>query len=163
MKRVLLTGMSGTGKSAVIRELAARGHAAVDLDDAAWSAWVDAEGDPTGARPGKDWLWRADRVGDLLGADGAGILFVSGCAPNMGAFLGRFDHVVLLRAPALVMLARLASRTDNPYGKRPEEVAAVLGNLREVEPRLRAVAGHEVDTDAPLDEVVARVLRCVGA
>jgi dephospho-CoA kinase len=162
MKRVLLTGMSGTGKSAVIRELASRGHAAVDLDDAAWSAWVDAEGDPTGARPGKDWLWREDRVRELLAADVRGVLFVSGCAPNMGAFLGHFDHVVLLRAPALLMLARLASRTDNPYGKRPEEAAAVLANLREVEPRLRAAAGHEVDTDAPLDEVVARVLRCVG-
>ena len=102
-------------------------------------------------------------MGALIAADGAGMLFVSGCASNMGPFLGRFHHVVLLRAPALVMLARLASRTDNPYGKRPEEVAAVLANLREVEPRLRAVAGHEVDSDAPVDEVVARVLRCVGA
>jgi len=163
MKRVLLTGMSGTGKSAVIRELAVRGHAAVDLDDGAWSAWVDAEGDPTGARPGKDWLWREDRVRDLLAADGPGTLFVAGCAPNMGAFLRRFDHVVLLTAPVGVMLARLASRTDNPYGKRPEEVAGVLANLRDVEPRLRTVAGHEVATDAPLAEVVARVLRCAGA
>jgi broad-specificity NMP kinase len=163
MKRVLLTGMSGTGKSALIRELAARGYAAVDLDDGAWSAWADAEGDPTGARPGEDWLWREDRVAALLDADGEGTLFVAGCAPNMGAFLGRFDHVVLLTAPVAVMLTRLATRADNPYGKRPEEVAAVLVNLREVEPRLRAAAGHEVDTDAPLAEVVARVLRCVGA
>jgi shikimate kinase len=80
----------------------------------------------------------------------------------MGRFLDRFDDVVLLRAPAEVMLARLAARTDNPYGKRPEEIAAVLANLREVEPRLRGVAGHEVDTDAPLAEVVARVLSCAG-
>jgi shikimate kinase len=163
MKRVLLTGMSGTGKSAVIRELAARGHAAVDLDDGAWSVWVDAAGDPTGARPGKDWLWREDRVRDLLATDRAGVLFVAGCAPNMGTFLDRFDHVVLLTAPVGVMLARLATRADNPYGKRPEEVAAVLANLREVEPRLRVRAGHVVGTDAPLAEVVARVLRCAGA
>jgi len=162
MKRVLLTGMSGTGKSAVIRELAALGHAAVDLDADGWSTWVDAEGDPTGARPGKDWAWREDRVRDLLTGDGAGVLFVAGCAPNMGAFLGHFDHVVLLTAPVEVMLARLAARTDNPYGKRPEEVARVLANLREIEPRLRAVAGHEVATDGPLAEVVTRVLRCAG-
>ncbi len=33
MKRVLLTGMSGTGKTSVIRALAARGFRAVDTDD----------------------------------------------------------------------------------------------------------------------------------
>ena len=32
MKRVLITGMSGTGKSAVIQELASRGYPAHDLD-----------------------------------------------------------------------------------------------------------------------------------
>jgi septin family protein len=40
MKRVLLTGMSGTGKSTVINELAARGYKAVDTDDHGLSDWV---------------------------------------------------------------------------------------------------------------------------
>jgi dephospho-CoA kinase len=33
VKRVLLAGMSGTGTSSVVRELAARGYNAVDTDD----------------------------------------------------------------------------------------------------------------------------------
>ncbi len=33
VKRVLVTGMSGTGKSNVVRELVARGYRAVDTDD----------------------------------------------------------------------------------------------------------------------------------
>jgi dephospho-CoA kinase len=33
VKRVLITGMSGTGKSTVIAELAARGYNAADTDD----------------------------------------------------------------------------------------------------------------------------------
>ncbi len=37
MKCVLLTGMSGTGKSTVIEELAARGYKAVDADADGWS------------------------------------------------------------------------------------------------------------------------------
>jgi predicted ATPase len=43
MKRVLITGMSGTGKSSVIQELAARGYRAHDLDTPEWSEWIDAD------------------------------------------------------------------------------------------------------------------------
>jgi hypothetical protein len=40
VKRVLLTGMSRTGKSTRIVALAARGYKAVDADAAAWSRMV---------------------------------------------------------------------------------------------------------------------------
>ena len=33
---VLVTGMSGTGKSTVLAELARRGHAVVDTDERGW-------------------------------------------------------------------------------------------------------------------------------
>ncbi|MEO1678680.1 MAG: hypothetical protein AAFU80_11045 [Pseudomonadota bacterium] len=45
----LITGMSGTGKSTVISELARQGHRALDLDQDGWSRWAPCEGDPTGA------------------------------------------------------------------------------------------------------------------
>ena len=38
-KRVLLTWMSGTGKSSVIRALRARGFRAVDTDDGRYEPW----------------------------------------------------------------------------------------------------------------------------
>ena len=87
MKRVLITGMSGTGKSAVVRELAARGYPAVDLDTHEWSTWVDADpADPLTPREGKDWVWREDSVRKLLSEHQSGTLFVSGCAQNMNRF-----------------------------------------------------------------------------
>jgi dephospho-CoA kinase len=49
MKRVLITGMSGTGKSTVILELAARGYKAVDLDSDEFSEWT-----PINAKRGTD-------------------------------------------------------------------------------------------------------------
>lgn len=167
MKCVLLTGMSGTGKSTLIGELAARGYKAVDLDTDEWSEWVDVAfvGDPTSpespVEPGRDWVWREDRVHDLLSTEDADVLFVGGCAENMGTFRARFDHIVLLSAPATVIVERLATRTTNPYGKRAEEVARVLGLLHTIEPLLRRIAGHDVDTCAPLDQVVAQVLQLV--
>jgi shikimate kinase len=148
--KVLLTGMSGTRKSTVIREFAARGYKAVDADDG-WSE--------TG--PDGDWVWREERIQRLLSSEAGGVLFLSGCATNQGKFYPQFDHIILLSAPAAVIVHRLATRTNNPYGSHPDELACVLGHLETVEPLLRSTAGHEVDTSVPLDEVVATVLRLV--
>lgn len=159
--------MSGTGKSTVIRELAARGYQAVDADSDVFSEWVtvndDVNAPGTPVEANRDWVWRADRMQALLSATEAELLFVSGCAPNMGQFLPQFDHVILLSAPAAVIVERLATRTTNAYGQRPEEVARVLSLIETVEPLLRRVATHEIDTSASLEEVVAAVLQLVQA
>ena len=152
MKRVLLTGMSGTGKSSVVRELAARGYKAIDTDDG-WS-----EPQPDGRQ-----RWREDAVDELLATEDADVLFVAGCEQNQAKFHARFDHIVLLSAPVETMLERLATRAGNPYGRQPDELRRVLDDLETVEPLLRRVADHEVRTTAPLDEVVATVLRLVDA
>ena len=162
MKRVLLTGMSGTGKSTVTVALAARGYKAIDLDSDAYSKWVEVAED-SGVLPDRDWVWREDRVQDLLSTEDTGLLFVSGCAQNMGRFLPQFDQVILLSAPGEIIAERLATRTTNSYGKSPAEVARVLDLIETVEPLLRRVAGHKIDTSVGLDKVVAEVLQITQA
>jgi dephospho-CoA kinase len=162
MKRILVTGMSGTGQSTVIRELAARGYKAVDADSDEFSHWVEVEGpEYTEIAPvdgNRDWVWREDRIQDLLSTEDTDVLFVSGCAENMPQFFPQFDLIVLLSAPTSVIVERLRTRTTNQYGKKPEEVARVLSLKKSVEPRLRRVAGYEIDTSAPLEKVVGMLL-----
>jgi hypothetical protein len=155
--------MSGIGKSTVIEELAARGYRALDTNYGGLSELVSVLGDePTGLDPGQDWLWREDCIQTPLSADDVDVLFLAGTSPNQEKFYPLFDHIVLLTAPAEVIVGRLATRTNNPYGKRLAEVARVLGLLQTVEPMLRRGAGHVIDTSIPLDHVEARVLRLVG-
>ncbi len=55
------------------------------------------------------------------------------------------------------------TRTNNAYGKAPEELRRFLDDVKTVEPLLRRVATHEVRTTVPLNEVVTTILRLVDA
>ncbi|MBO0810206.1 MAG: hypothetical protein J2P32_18085 [Actinobacteria bacterium] len=144
--------MSGTGKSSLVASLAALGYKAVDTDD----GWCEPL--PDGRQ-----RWREEAIQALLATEDADLLFVAGCEENQVKFHSRFDHIVLLSAPADVLTGRLAARTNNPFGKRADEFRRFQADLRDVEPRLRAIADCEIDTSRPLPEVVRAVLRAVGA
>jgi len=161
---VLLTGMSGTGKSTIIAELAARGYKAVDTDYGGWSevVTVPASSGESGLGVGRDQLWREDRIAHLLSTEDTDALFVSGCAPNQSTFYPQFDHIVLLSAPASVMTERLVTRTNNPYGKDADELRRVLALKQTVEPMLRRAADVEIDTSVPPDQVVEQILGLVS-
>jgi dephospho-CoA kinase len=154
VRRVLVTGMSGTGKSSALEALARRGHRVVETDVDGWSEWVDGED--------AGWFWREDRMTELLASESERTLFVSGCVSNQGTFYDRFDAVVLLSAPADVLLDRIDRRTTNDYGKTADERELVLLHLETVEPLLRATCTHELDASGPLEDIVDE-LEAIGA
>jgi hypothetical protein len=145
--------MSGTGKSTALAELGRRGFRVVDTDLPGWSEWIPAEGSAEG-----EWLWREDRIAELLASEDERTLYVSGCVSNQGKFYDRFDAIVLLSAPAEVILDRVEDRTTNDYGKAPEERDLVLSHLAWVEPLLRETCTHEIDASRPLDDVVGALI-----
>ena len=144
-----MTGMSGTGKSSALAELRTRGFDVVDTDEPGWTEWSDEE---------DGYVWREDRISELLARDRPVPLYVSGTVTNQGRFYPRFDAVVLLSVPVDAVLRRIASRTANDYGKTPEQRALILQHVAEVEPLLRATCTHEIDAAQPLDAVVAELV-----
>jgi adenylate kinase family enzyme len=144
--------MSGTGKSTLLAELATRGHWTVDTDYGDYFETVDGES-----------LWIETRIDELLSTeDPRGLLFVQGTTRNQVVFYPRFDHVVLLSAPRELVVERLRTRTNNSYGRRAAEIAAILQDLAEVEPLLRASATFEVVTTVPVEVVADAVLAHVS-
>jgi RNase adaptor protein for sRNA GlmZ degradation len=140
MKRVLITGMSGTGKSTAVAAMGEMGYRAVDTDTDEWSEWIRPA-------PGEwDWVWREDRISELLAAASDQDLFVAGCKSNQGKFRSRFEHVVLLSAPTAVILDRLENRTTNNYGKSTADLDRIIRDIGTVEPLLRSVCDLEINT-----------------
>jgi shikimate kinase len=158
MSKILVTGMSGTGKSTVLTELGRRGYRVVDTDDPGWREYREGVGSSAELHRG-EWLWVEEEITRLLlDSDQDRSLFVQGCVRNQSKFYDRFDAVVLLSAPADVILDRVARRTTNNYGKTPVERAMILDDLARVEPLLRASCTHELDAGRPLNQVVADLI-----
>jgi adenylate kinase family enzyme len=154
MSRVLVTGMSGTGKSAALAELGRRGYRVVETDEPGWCEYREYVDSSNELHRG-EWLWVEDKITGLLDSEDGRSLFVEGCVRNQSKFYDRFDAVVLLSASADVILDRVARRTTNDYGKTPSERAMIVDDLARVEPLLRKGCTHELDASRPLAEVVA--------
>jgi thymidylate kinase len=153
MSKILVTGISGTGKSTALAELGRRDYRVVDTDEPGWREYRRYES-PDELHRG-EWLWLEQPMTRLLDSDDGRSLFVAGCAANQSRFHDRFDAIILLSTPADVLLDRVTRRTTNDYGKTPLERAMILDDLANVEPLLRASCTHELDASRPLDEVVA--------
>jgi hypothetical protein len=116
---LLITGMSGTGKSTVLAELARRGRRVIDTDHGGY-AIETAEGQ----------MWDEARITQLLDSPGEKIL--AGCVPNQGAFYSRFAAVVLLSAPdrAHHQPVRPDTGAAGPDHRRPRRRRAVAAGGR---------------------------------
>lgn len=146
MTHMLITGMSGAGKSTLLGELEQRGHRTVDLD---YDGWTTASA-----------LWDEPRLSALLATSGSVIL--CGTAENQGRFYDRLQHVVLLSAPLEVLLQRVGSRTNNPYGASANDRYAIERHVNEVEPLLRAGATAELDGVRPVTFLADSVETLLG-
>lgn len=147
MARILVTGMSGAGKTTLLDELARRGHRTVDTD---YDGWTTA-----------DVTWDEARMSTLLSTHPD--VVVSGTVENQGRFYDRFAAVVLLSAPVEVLIERVSTRTNNPYGRTREQQAEIRRYVAEVEPLLRRGASVELDGRRPVAELADAIERLMSS
>ena len=86
---MLVTGMSGSGKSTVLAELKRCGHQVVDTDDPGWIV-------ETRTAAGVEPVWDLDRIKALIDEHRTGWLFIGAGVAEQGAIYDRVDAVVLL-------------------------------------------------------------------
>ena len=149
--RVLVTGMSGSGKSALVKELRHRNHVAFDADD---------DGFTTPSANGT-WAWNRDLIRSLFDEHADDLLFFAGCSDEQVDF--EFDFKVLLTAPVEVIVERLRERATNTFGKTQAERDRILADLEWVLPMLSASADLIIETTRPINEVADTVIDAVSS
>jgi hypothetical protein len=168
MSAVLITGISGAGKSTIAAALARRGLAVLDTDeDPLLARSVDLEGngveDP--AAPDFAWLarhswdWDPARLDQLLSAFGPETVYVCGGADNELDLADRFARVLLLEIDEPTMLARLdAPGRDNDWGRIGDTREYLRRKLPELQARLRAFGAIPIDARQSVGQVVDAIL-----
>jgi hypothetical protein len=147
-RNYLVEGLSGSGKSSVYEELIRRGYRAISTDRA-WKRHADDGGS----------IWDEQRAVGELGSPEPAVLFVCGSGGNRDRFLPYFAGIFNLRIDDDTMRRRLRERTNNDFGKQPEEAELMLRLNRSDEKPAGAV---DVDATQPLDLVVDELLRLAG-
>jgi len=145
-RNYLVEGLSGAGKSSVYEELIRRGYKAISTDRA-WKRQADTDAGS---------IWDEQKALRELESPGPDVLFVCGSSGNRDRFLPYFTEIFNLRIDDDTMRRRLEERTNNDFGKQPEELELMLRLNRSDEKPAGAI---DVDATQPLDQVVDEVLR----
>ncbi len=162
----LITGVSGVGKTTVAEELAKRGYEAYDMDAVpGLTRWEDDAGKPIKppADPPKGWFnnhhwnWDIKKLKKIMTSSKKDKYF-SGTASNQKGHLGLFDKVFALVIDEQQLIDRLTNRTNNPFGKHPNELADILSWHKWFENVLVEKGAIPINGTLPVDKIVSEII-----
>lgn len=170
MKRYLITGVAGTGKSSIAKELRRRGLAAYDTEEG-FSYYADKHTGELVSRPHEptpEWYEKHHRIFDekilmnLMKKHEHEDLFICSITANQAKFYPQFDKIFLLTAPDDVITHRLGTRTNNYFGRHPLDLQRVIGRHQQFDEELTAAGATSIDSTRPIQAVADEILDQIG-
>lgn len=172
VRNYLIEGLSGAGKTAVAEELERRNRHVVHGDrELAYRGDPDT-GEPLAGpadtngfnavrRRHQSWIWKVDKVRSLLADQSRPETYFCGGSRNHALYIDRFDRLFVLDVDLATLKRRVAGRTEDEFGAKPEEWAllARLHATREDIPKGATI----IDGARPVADVVDEILWHCGA
>lgn len=168
MKKIFITGISGTGKTTIAEELKKRGYHAISIDETAGlCSWRNREtnekfvGNATLNKEFIDthkWICDIDLLKKYMQTN-TEIVFVLGMSSNRDEIAGLFDKVLLLQCKPETFLHRLNTRTNNSHGRDESIQNHMLEWYEAFENKMLKNGAISINTDRPINEVVDEVIR----
>jgi dephospho-CoA kinase len=176
MSFFLITGLPGSGKSTVYAELKARGHGAYDGDYDHLAKWYD---DTTGQPIREGHYHEHERTPEFLQAHSRNIsaqivknlaskakskpVFLCADPENEDELVHLFTKVFALVLNEDTRQHRLATRTNNQWGKRPHELAYDLAIKPQAYDRYKRFSYDLIDAEQPTSVIVNYILAQTNA
>lgn len=170
MGLIFITGNSGSGKSSVKDELVRRGYEAHDTDENGLSSWQNKTTGKVVWRPDDEaerthewyashaWNMSRQRVEELAAAAKDKPIFLCGSATNADDMLDAYDTIFYLSIDEETLKTRLSQRTNNDFGKAPDELASILGWHAEHAERYEKYGAVMLDATKPVEVLVDSIL-----
>jgi dephospho-CoA kinase len=174
MSLFFITGIAGSGKSAVWQELKSRGFEAYDTDEDGLAKWhnnhngyVHPKSSVKPEQRTEEFLeihsWKVPRqeIEELAGSATAKAIFLCGVASNESEIWDLFKAVFELIIDDDTLKHRLLTRTNNDWGKQPHELQKTLDeqhNTDQAQSKFdRIVIDATQSTEVVVDEILQKV------
>lgn len=169
MSLIYITGVPGTGKTTIQKELERQGYEAYDIDQPRFGGPVNlATGESTVVPPieerSSEWFdhheWRVSRVaiGKLKEQSEGKTVYLCGTATTDHLVWDLFDRVLYLEIDELTLRSRLAGREGNDFGKTEDELQIILERYREAQAKLESSGAVLIDATQDLGGTVEAII-----
>ena len=168
MKKIYITGISGTGKTAISKELEKRGFYTISIDEVPnLCIWVNKETKEKVTYEVElnkefidthDWVCDVEYLHKLI-EQGSGSIFVLGLASNQNDFMDIFDKTLLLQCKPETFISRIENRTDNDFGKDKTAQEVILDWYQKFENNMLKKGATSISVEQPLDKVVDEIIK----
>ncbi len=163
--KVLITGLPGAGKTTIIRELQKRGYNAHETDENGLTSFYELR---TGKKLDKAppspidfnryaWNWDIPTIKRLMTHTQKPIFF-GGIASNTADYLDLFDRIFVPHPSLEVIKHRIMTRTNNDFGKHPDELADILKEHSENDKWWLAKGAIILDGNQSVSKIVDKLL-----
>jgi len=167
--KVLITGVSGTGKSTIVKALREKGIVALDFADfPELCSWRNKETkERVGFPPSPDLAWfdvngrycDIKMLKELL--DQHKDVVVGGVASaNHAEYFGLFDKVILLQCDPKTVMSRMQTR-PSVWDKSKSVQEQAVDWQKEFDPELLACGAIPINAEEGVDEIVEKIIALI--